>query len=155
MNKSRHRIYTVLKEPLLPWKQSPYQDTQNPWSDALDYSCNWAEGTKTLDAAEAAIITRVNLPEGGLKYNKDAGACHYTACASGDIYSTDTIVDSFNCTAYIDRLGGGWGNGIYVNCSDCACIVATFSNILGCELWESKMGFTFFLNPIISIGGLG
>jgi hypothetical protein len=47
MDRTRHRIYTVLKEPAMPWKQSPYPDTQNPWSDVLDFSCVWARGTKS------------------------------------------------------------------------------------------------------------
>jgi hypothetical protein len=31
-------------------------------------------------------------------------------------------------------------------------MVATFSNIVGCELWESRMTAYFYLNEIISIG---
>jgi hypothetical protein len=120
MNKTRHRIYTVLKEPVLPWKQSPYPETQNPWGDVLDYSCKWAAETKSLDEAAAAVTLRVNLPEAGLEYDVFSGNCHYSGCVPGD---------SFDCTAYIDRLAGGWGNGRLANCSDCACMVATFSNI--------------------------
>jgi hypothetical protein len=148
MDKTRHRIYTVLKEPVLPWKQHPYPDTQNPWSDVLDFSCKWARGANSSDAAAAAITTRVNQSAGIFEYDiPGGGACHYS-----DSYSDPEITGLFNCTAYIDRLNGGPGNGKYVNCADCASIVGTFSNILGCELWESKMGYGFYLNDIISIG---
>lgn len=143
MDRSRHRIYTVLKEPVTPWKQRPCPDTQNPWSEVLDFSCQWARGTNSLDEAAAAITTKVNLPEGKMEYDDSTGDCHYSGCTPGD---------RFSCTAYIDRLKGGPGNGKYVNCSDCASIVGTFSNILGCELWESKMGYGLYLNDIISIG---
>ena len=62
----------------------------------------------------------------------------------------------FDCSAFIDRLQGGTGNGNYVNCSDCATFVSTFANILGCDLWQSRMrdnGFVSFgLNPMLGIG---
>jgi len=39
---THHRIYIVLEEPKLPWKQQPFPDNQNPWTEALDYVCVWA-----------------------------------------------------------------------------------------------------------------
>jgi hypothetical protein len=39
-----------------------------------------------------------------------------------------------------------------VNCSDCASIVSTFANALGCDLWQSRMGWFFGLNPMLGIG---
>jgi hypothetical protein len=42
--------------------------------------------------------------------------------------------------------------GIYVNCSDCATFVSTFANVLGCNLWQSRMGFGFDLNKLLGIG---
>ena len=52
--------------------------------------------------------------------------------------SSHYSLPDFDGTAFRDRLRGGIGNGVYVNCSDCATIVASFANALGCELWESK-----------------
>lgn len=153
MDRTRHRIYTVLKEPVMPWKQSPYPDTQNPWSDVLDFSCEWARRTKSLDAAAAAITTKVNLPMGEFEYDWIAGDCHYSTAFVSDPWGDDpTAPDVFHCTEYVERLNGGYGYGKYVNCRDCASVVATFSNIIGCELWESMMGLSFALNEIISIG---
>jgi hypothetical protein len=63
-----------------------------------------------------------------------------------------TIGGSFNCTAFLDRLHGGFGNGQYVNCTDCGTIVSVFSNSLGCNLWSSRMASGFGLNPILAIG---
>jgi hypothetical protein len=153
MDKTKHRIYTVLKEPVMPWKQSPYPDTQNPWTDVLDFSCVWARRTNSLDAAAAAITKNVNLPTGEFEYDNDKGACHYS---TGDAIDRDHILgdapDVFYCTQYIERLNGGWGMGKWVNCTDCASIVLTFSNAVGCELWESKMGNNFNLNEVMPIG---
>jgi hypothetical protein len=46
-----------------------------------------------------------------------------------------------------------------VNCTDCATIVSTFANVLGCDLWQSRMGTLlppsvvfFATNQIQSIG---
>src|SRR5439155_18829125 len=47
---------------------------------------------------------------------------------------------------------GGPGLGKYVNCSDCATIVSTFANAVGCDLWQSRMGYGFGLNPLLAIG---
>jgi hypothetical protein len=64
----------------------------------------------------------------------------------------------FDCTAFLERLAGGWGNGSYVNCTDCATIVSTFANAVGCDLWQSRMGpavgIQFDTNPIRVIGDL-
>ena len=55
----------------------------------------------------------------------------------------------FECTQFLDRLRGGPGLGGTVNCTDCAVIVSTFSNALGCDLWQSRMGSQQFeVNPI-------
>jgi hypothetical protein len=39
-----------------------------------------------------------------------------------------------------------------VNCTDCATITSTFANALGCDLWQSRMGYGFDLNELLSIG---
>jgi hypothetical protein len=55
----------------------------------------------------------------------------------------------------IDRLTGGYGLGEKVNCTDSANTVSTFANLIGCDLWQSKMettGLLFSLNEIIPIG---
>jgi hypothetical protein len=62
----------------------------------------------------------------------------------------------FDCTAFIERMAGGFGNGPYVNCMDCATVVSSFANILGCDLRQSGMmpafGLQFETNPIRVIG---
>jgi hypothetical protein len=142
---SAHRIYTVLKTPEPPWQQQHYEpsNTLLPWADALDRACAWAAGAKDADAA-AELVTRAANDLG-------AGLLHYT----GDNQYTDSR--HFDCQAFLDRLGGKVGNGSCVNCDDCAAIVYTFSNILGCSLTrmsiEPVQGQAYFsLKPIIKIG---
>jgi hypothetical protein len=140
-----HRIYTVLSVPRQPWQQFPamMSNTQLPWTAVLDHACRWAAGARTLDEAAERITRAVfDLGPEVVEYDCPAwGAPRYT-------------VPYFDCSAFLDLLRGGLGRGRYVNCSDCATIVSTFANSLGCRLWQSGMGVVpFALNPIVAIGG--
>jgi hypothetical protein len=138
---TRHRIYIILEQPTLPWKQSPFPDTQNPWTDALDYACVWAAGKTNRDDAAAAITQAVNATL-GLVYDNVAGASHYTSAN----------LSLFELTQFLNYLNSGTGLGNIVNCTDCATITTTFSNLVGCDLHASKMGNFFDLTPFRGIG---
>ena len=140
---TRHRFYLVLDVPTDPWKQAPYNlaNTQLLWTDVLDFACRWAEGATSKDMA-AALVTQHVYALGPAIITYDCpggGSSHYSW-------------PNFDCTAFLDRLRGGIGNGYYVNCSDCATIVSTFANALGCDLWQSRMGWGFDLNALLGIG---
>jgi hypothetical protein len=141
---TRHRIYIVLDEPTLPWRQQPASDTQNPWTEALDYACVWAAGKHNRDDAASAITQAINASL-GLVYDNVAGASHYT---SGGLAF-------FELTQFLSYLNNGTGLGNIVNCTDCATITTTFSNLLGCDLHASKMGHFFDLTPFRGIGAVG
>lgn len=137
---TRHRLYTVLDPPSAPWSQNP-SSTQVPWVSALDYACYWAEGAQTKDEAARRITENVYaLGPAVVQYDfPNGGATHYSN-------------RFFDLTAFLDRLRGGRGNGRYVNCTDCATIVSTFANLVGCDLWQSQMGYSFQVNPMQVIG---
>jgi hypothetical protein len=140
---TRHRIYVIAGLPTAPWQQVPFTDTnsQLPWTEVLDTACTWAALTDTPDAAAARVTRAVyGLGQGTITYDcPGGGASNYS-------------FGQFDCTAFLDRLHGGPGNGYYVNCTDCATIVSTFANILGCDLWASRMGWGFGLNELLAIG---
>jgi len=149
---THHRIYVVLERPKRPWQQQPFPNNQNPWTDALEYACVWACGKTTRDDAAAAITERVN-GNLGLTYDVVSGAPHYV--------STDGV---FELTRFLDYLKTGVGFGNIVGCTDCAAIVTTFSNLVGCDLHASRMArevvgnddpIGFFLTPIKAIGQPG
>ncbi|TAL26640.1 MAG: hypothetical protein EPN94_02825 [Nitrospirae bacterium] len=140
---TRHKIYVLLEIPKDPWKQTPYSvaNDQLPWVEVMDYSCIWAIGSKDRDTAAGKVTERINaLGPSVVEYDCPGGG--YSNYSAG----------SFKCTNFLERLKGGPGLGKYVNCSDCATIVSTFSNIIGCDLWQSRMGTGFGLNEVISIG---
>jgi hypothetical protein len=138
-----HRIYVLLDVPTAPWQQIPYQpnNLQLPWTDVLDHSCRWAAPATTPDDAAARITRSV--------YDLGPQIVTYDCPGGG---STHYASPGFDCTAFLDRLRGGIGNGQYVNCTDCATIVSTFANAVGVDLWQSEMGYFFALNPILAIG---
>jgi len=143
-----HRIYIVLSTPTKAWLQSPYPDKANPWAEVLEYSCTWAKGAKNVDDAARLITEKVNSPVAGIRYDMRSGKCRYTNKAV------------FRCTRFLGRLKRG-SNTPLVNCTDCATIVSTFANALGCDLDQQEMRDQsadlkdFRLNEIIAIGQAG
>lgn len=142
---TQHRIYTLVDAPKEPWGQlgSP-PDFQLPWTEVLEHACVAATGARNVDDA-AALLTRWVFSLGGskLKYN-DQG--------SGTSCFTIQGMDAFKCTSFLEALKNGHGTRQTVNCVDCATILSSFANILGCELTQSKIGFEFKTNFIQKIG---
>jgi len=124
---TKHRIYTVLQIPNCPWQQNPSEAeiTQLPWAEALEYACNWAAGAHDVDEAAELITRAIN----------DLGLSR--VCYSGSpLYSCP----NFNCTEFLNLLGGDVGMGPKLNCSDCATAVSSFSNLVGCDLRQLQLG---------------
>jgi hypothetical protein len=99
----------------------------------------WASGAKELDDAAGRITQAVF----------DLGKSLVTYC-SGSSYADDT----FDCTSFLSLFRDHKGLGQTLNCSDCATIVSTFANALGCDLWQSRIdsNHIFTTNYIRLIG---
>ena len=132
-----HRLYLPLATPTAPWSP-PY------WVAAFDFACGWASGATTQDQA-AGLVTEHYNGSGMISYDTTDGATFYG-------------ISTFELGEMLERLTGGPGLGGLVNCTDSANTVTTLSNLLGSDLWESRMAETadlaggFELNPIIAIG---
>ena len=135
-----HRIHTVLAMPNQPWEPNSTEasNTQVPWSEALDYACRWAASALNIDEAATSVTHRVNGLGGKL------------VTYQGSPTSYARI--NFDCSSFLKLLRDGKGIGQTVNCYDCAAIVSTFANLLGCNLSQSRMGFGIETNPIQLIG---
>ncbi len=134
-----HRLYLVLAKPTAPWV------AELPWIAALEIACGWAAGAATVDDAATRITERY--------YN--CGRVKYDDVNGGTWYGNGT----YALAKMIERLNGGTGLGQKVNCTDSANTVSTFANLVGCDLWQSKMASNpdlnlskFKLNPILAIG---
>jgi hypothetical protein len=127
-----HKIYLLLGRPTAPWQ------AEVPWVAALELACGWAAGAGTADEAAALITERYN-GSGRVSYDTVSGATFYG-------------FTSYNFTQMLDRLNGGAGLGGKVNCTDSADTVSTLANLIGCDLWQSRMESSFALNPVLAIG---
>jgi hypothetical protein len=144
-----HRIYTVLNVPTLPWLQIDHEpsNTQLPWIAVLDHTCasDWAGNAQDTDEAAARITQRV-FDLGG------QGVICYAS--TGSTFYTDRR--RFDCSSFLARLDGTTGKGKSVNCDDCAAIVSTFANSVGCNLSQMcirAIGLAAFkLKPHVRIG---
>lgn len=132
-----HRIYTVLDLPGRPWQpDSNSSNTQLPWTSVLDHSCRWAAGTTDLEAAAFQITEAINsLGSGVIRYDLDGnGAPHYA--------KDDPPPPKFDCQKFLNLLNSGLAPvDPLVNCDDCAAMVCTFANVLGCSFPESEITF--------------
>lgn len=145
---SQHRIYTTLTVPAPPWQQQPHHEANRflPWAEALERACDWAAGAKDADEAAALITRGVNDLGTSALFYKDSP--NYT----------DDL--TFNCQAFLCDLRDQASRS-HVNCDDCAAIVSTFANILGCDLRSSSIEPNFDhatlirVKPIILIGETG
>jgi len=112
--------------------------------EALYWAGRWAEGATTLEQAAERVTRGV--------YSLGPSVMQYD-CRHGDSHYSKT---GFDCTAFLELLSGTPdSNGRLVNCSDCATFVSTFANLLGCNLSQSQIGYTFDVNPVILIGRQG
>ncbi len=147
---SAHRVYSTLAAPTEPWRSGPHRsdNTALLWTDVLEHACRWASGARSVEQAAGAVTDAVfRLGGPSLEYG----------CRIGTVATySDWLYETFDCTGFLERLRGGVGNGRFLNCSDCAAIVSTFSNALGCNLWQSVVqtidGRFFMTNPILAIG---
>jgi hypothetical protein len=147
--RSHHRVYCVPKRPREPWDVSAPDLKANPWTAALDFACqasNLSGAANELDGLAAGLCELLN--PGGLAPNpfrlaytvEDAGSAHYSGAGG-----------TFNLTALLERANGGEGEGEKVNCDDCAGLVVTLANLLGCDLYEQYIS-TSAMHPVIPIG---
>lgn len=147
---SDHQVFTTLLAPSAPWSAAPFVDANIAllWSDVLEFACTWAAGAVTTSEAATLITQRLFLL-GGTRFE-------YGCPVFGREMYTSSVLALFDCSALIARLKGGEGNGRYVNCTDCACIISTLANALGARLWQSRMGLyapAFLTRDIRVIGG--
>ena len=139
-----HKTYVILGEPVEPWSNEP-NVRNNAWSTALDLTCQWASGKTTQQQVATAVTKEINECD-RFVYDIAGGVPYYTR--NNALF----LGEQFDLTAFIDRVNGGEGAGILVNCRDCASAVVSLSNLVGCDLWCNRMGKYFKTRMILPIG---
>lgn len=119
--RTEHKIYILLDEPGKPWSHgvlgSGDDEPSLAWADALELACDWASGATNQDEAARLITRRLN----GNPLLFYCSPSFFVDCCG-----------FYRLSCFIGLLESGVR--FPVNCDDCACAVATFSNILGCQL---------------------
>ncbi|MEM6268914.1 MAG: hypothetical protein AAF998_05720 [Bacteroidota bacterium] len=148
---TQHRIYVLLEAPKFPWMPSllpnflqaaPFPGP--PGQHALNVACEWARGAKTRSEIARRITQGINR-SGRFVYDVNP---HYYEWATLDEISligdqSEAMLSQklpvFHFGKVMERLDGGHGLGEKANCIDCALMVMTLANILGCDLQVSKL----------------
>jgi hypothetical protein len=136
------RVYAVLGASHLAPASGVVGAPYMPWAAALDLACGWVGGRARDPAGVATIVADGVFDRLGLYYDRTAGAPAYTYGTLDDL--------ELDLTAMLDRVNGG-----AVNCSDCATLVATLANMVGCDLDYEIVGWSFTLNDVKGIGMAG
>ena len=116
---------------------------QLPWIAVVDEATKTIAG-KATDAlgASSLLVQHIN-EEVGLTYDRASGASAYSYPTGSDGWTGEV----FALSSFLKRTYGD-----VVNCSDCASILSTYSNMIGAKLRYCIIGFDFPLNPIEGIG---
>ncbi|MCK6530808.1 hypothetical protein L6R50_25695 [Myxococcota bacterium] len=112
------------------------------WVQVVDEVAGWVGGATADPTEVAALVQRGVLYDSGLVYDTRSGASSYTSYSGGDWERS-----RFDLGDYLRRA-----DGEVVNCSDCASIVATYANMMGCDLEYLIVGWDFDLNFIRAVG---
>lgn len=137
---TKHRIYSVLGPPKYPWHPECATVELLPRVEALDVACHWASGSNNLIEIPKRITEKIF----GL------GATQF-------IYGNPAFTrwDRFKLELAIATINSGTPSN--VDCTDCATLVVTFSNLLGCcleiiKLQDSRFSTQMETNLITLIG---
>lgn len=150
MQVTRHRVFVLLDTPKSPWTPHylPNMNEGPPYaipliSEALTAACLMARGAKTKEAAAKSIAD--NLYESGVFiYNPNSAYSNDEQARVAHFWGEDDSEDAkmvrrFYLSKVLERMNEGYGLGDKANCLDCALIVSSLANALGCNLQVAKL----------------
>jgi hypothetical protein len=138
-----HVLYTIFREPLSPWKKTPFGDDQNAWTNALEFALVTAGAAGSDSETNAlAAITQHLFSGHGLVYDTAEGK------------STYLTNSTFRLSAYMEKSGNSDTNraGNIVNCYDQACAVSILGQLLGLDAEVIFLHPFGYINPINLVG---
>lgn len=133
------RVYGLLGDQTI---NDSHEEPYAPWLSVVDAVTGWVDGSTSDPHAVAGIVVHHVNEAMGLRYDTRAGQSFYTE------YRPNSYSGArFDLTGFIDRA-----HGSTVNCSDCASIVSTYANMVGCDLGYAILTQDFPLHYIRAIG---
>jgi len=129
--------FTFPAKPNRPWSTAS-NVVNNPWTDVLHLLWNKGRAVfnginnKTSKTEIAIAITKIVNSKLGLIYEEESGATVF------GISRAEYLLSDF--LAHLKQQPERGDSGRRVNCTDCACAVTTFANLLGCNLYNVVFG---------------
>ena len=130
-------IYNFPLKPTLPWT-TVKNKKNNPWTEVLDLLLD--KGLEVIDNISdktskikiATAITKIVNSKLGLIYERSSGETFFG--------KSTTTYELSKFLAHLKKQPNRGDSGRRVNCTDCACAVTTFANLLGCSLYNVIFG---------------
>ncbi|MEM6273337.1 MAG: hypothetical protein AAF998_28270 [Bacteroidota bacterium] len=148
---SRHRVCATMSYPKLPWTPDEFADYWDGppypmplWSFGLEMACNLAAGAQNDIEAGTMIADKIGFM-GGFVYHPNP---YYTSTKYSKVsrqsgrsreVEEDPNLVYFRFNRFVERILGFGGLGEKVNCLDLAVAVATFANMIGCNMRVGKL----------------
>jgi len=124
----------------MPWEVNKDNNDQNPWTDVLDMLLVWGVAGKSFPSVISSRITTYINSSVNFPYDTYGGG--------NTILSRNNVLKLSKFISDVKQ-----GNPMIGNCSDCATLVRTLSNILGADLMQIRFGeASFKCNKIMTIG---
>ncbi len=134
------RAYGILGDQTIA--SDDHSEPNAPWLAVVDAVAGWvARRTADPHAVAGYIVHGVN-EQLALHYDTAMGASFYTTYGPLGFDGA-----TFDLTSFLRR-----GHGSTVNCSDCASIVSTYANMVGCDLGYTILTQNFRLHFVRAIG---
>jgi hypothetical protein len=116
-----------------------------PWVAVVDEATQAIAGAARDAAGARTLLVEYVYEKMSLTYDRRSGASAYTRYSG----LTGWESASFSLGEFLKR-----SRGRVINCSDCASILSTYTNMLGAKLHYAIIGWNFKLNPILGIGAM-
>ena len=124
---TNHTYYTLLAAP-----QNPMSE---PWTELLDYSCDWASGNSSTSSALYDLTEE--LYDCGVKYD---GGTHYTVSSYTNL----------NLTLLLNHLSNP--SIREMDCRDFSNFLQVLLNSLGGNCQYNRIGYSFYYNYLLPAG---
>ncbi|MBQ6338276.1 MAG: hypothetical protein IJI36_03940, partial [Kiritimatiellae bacterium] len=129
-----HRVYVVLDRPVEPAWRMTAGSPKNPWTNALEFVCNVANGQSTAHSALSAITSHLFYNMGFSYNNRGNGGSSYLE------------YNCFDLSSYLTKRYA------LVNCYDQAYAIAALANLLGVAAKVIEVRPFGYINPVNLIG---
>ncbi len=134
---SGHEVYVLWEVPKLPWNQTS-SNAKNPWTKALKFAIETANGHDKDDTSALAAITNYLHAGHGLTYHTYGGA---------PAYASSNLGGTMDLTGYIDKSSGNT-----INCYDQASGVYSLGRLLGIGVEYRYMNPFGYINTVNLVG---